>query len=74
VVGDTDNSLVGVRYTEFWYEHFKKRGHLGDLDIDGWIRLKFVFMKCGVNVWAAFTCIGITARRLAKTAVNVRSP
>jgi len=37
----------------------KERDHLGDPDIDGRIILRWIFRKCGVEVWTGLSWLRI---------------
>jgi hypothetical protein len=45
-------------HTQFWSENLMGNDHLGDVDLDGRIILKWVFWKC-VKMWTGFIWIGI---------------
>jgi len=34
-----------------WWGNRRKRDHWGDLDVDGWIILGWIFEKCDVDIW-----------------------
>jgi hypothetical protein len=41
----------GEAYIGFWWVNLRERDHLGDLDVDGRIILRWIFMMLDVGVW-----------------------
>jgi len=39
----------GEEYTGFWWGNLRERGHWGDPDVDGRIKLKWMFRKLDVG-------------------------
>jgi hypothetical protein len=42
---------TGDLYTGFWWWFLREREHLKDLDVDGRIFLKWIFMKWNEEIW-----------------------
>jgi len=46
-------------YTGFWGGNLRERDHLGDLDVDGRIILRWIFRKWNVGVWTGSSWLRI---------------
>jgi len=40
-------------------ENLRKRDHLGDPEVDGWIILRWIFRKWDVRAWNGLICLRI---------------
>jgi hypothetical protein len=50
---------MGGAYTWFWWGNLRERDHLGDPNVDGTIKLRWIFRNWDVGVWTGSSWLRI---------------
>ena len=66
----------GETYTAFWWGNLRKRDHLGDPELDGSLKLRWIFRKWDVGGmdWIELAQDRDRRRPLVSTVMNLRVP
>ena len=67
---------TGEVYRGCWWGNLRKRDHLGDPNVDGWIILRWIFQEvgCGSMDWIDLAQDRGRWRALVSTVMNLRVP